>query len=167
MSPARLDPLDADESLVDLRCAVVVIDRDEVLLVERHPQRTGSAPDWVLPGGRPRPGESMQSCARRETREETGVRVDPQRVAFVAEVTDPDSGSRIVELVFWAQLEPEQQRPSSLTGEAGTTPAWVTITALPKLNLRPPIAGYLPGLASSRTHATAAYLGNLWRPVAT
>lgn len=56
---------------IDARCSVIVFRGDAVLLVRRD-----GAGDWVLPGGTPRPGESM-ACARREALEETGLAVDP------------------------------------------------------------------------------------------
>lgn len=157
MSAPRADWHADDESLVDLRCSVVVIHRDEFLLVKRGD--TGG--DWVLPGGRPRHGESMQSCARREALEETGLRVNPTRCAFVGEVIDPDDGRRIVELVFLANVSSQDVEPLG-AGEPGTTPTWVPADQLRGLHLRPPIAGYLPALLRGQ-RGTAAYLGNLWR----
>lgn len=146
-----------DETLVDLRCSVVVIHQDNFLLI----QRTGQRGDWVLPGGRPRHGESMQSCARRETFEETGLRVNPTRCAFVSEVIEPDDAQRVVELVFLASIDGD---PAAVgTGEPGAIPTWVSADQLRHVRLRPPIAGYLPSLLHGRTN-TAAYLGNLWRP---
>jgi 8-oxo-dGTP pyrophosphatase MutT (NUDIX family) len=147
----------ADESLVDLRCSVVVTRSDEFLLIRR---RNGAEHDWVLPGGRPRERESMQSCARREAFEETGLRVSPARCAFVGEVIDPASGTRTVELIFLARLDPGAS--GELTGEPGAEPAWVHMDRLPELRLRPPIAGFLPALARD-ARGTAPYLGNLWR----
>lgn len=151
--------LDDDESLVDLRCSAVVIRGEEFLLVRRSgPDRA----DWVLPGGRPRPGESMQSCARRETLEETGLRVTPTRCAFVAEVIVPGGHGRTVELIFLAEIGFSDQH-AALVGEPGTEPAWIHLDDLSSLHLRPPIAGYLPALARG-TRDTAPYLGNVWRP---
>ena len=63
-----------DESPVELRCAVAVVRGDAVLLLQRP-----AYGDWVLPGGTPRQHESMGSCARRETREETGLDVHPSQ----------------------------------------------------------------------------------------
>jgi ADP-ribose pyrophosphatase YjhB (NUDIX family) len=146
-----------DESLVDLRCSVVVIKNDRFLLIRRG----DLAADWVLPGGRPRQGESMQSCAQRETFEETGLRVNPTRCAFVGEVIAPDDGDRVVELVFLAEVS-NADADSLGTGEPGTTPSWVPADKLPELHLQPPIAGFLPALLRGR-RGTAMYLGNLWR----
>lgn|SRR5574337_1011115 len=141
-----------EDSLVELRCSVAVVRGDAVLLVQR-PDRG----DWVLPGGRPHPHEGMASCARRETREETGLDVYPSRCGLVLEVNDPLVGRRIVELIFVAE---EFDTVTSLTGEPGRRPVWVAWDELKTLTLHPPIAGFLPDL---RRGGYARYLGNLWR----
>lgn len=143
-------------SLVDLRCSVALVRNDEFLLVHR-----AATDDWVLPGGRPRPGESMASCARRETLEETGLDVRATRCALVLEVIDPQDRRRIVELIF---LPSGGGSLGELTeGEPGATPQWVPMVQLPQLRMRPPIAGYLPAIARNDQHSVP-YLDNLWRP---
>jgi 8-oxo-dGTP diphosphatase len=146
-----------DESLVDLRCSVVVIRQHQVLVIHRD-----DVDDWVLPGGRPRPRESLVACVRREAWEETGLRVQPTRCAFVGEVNAPDDGTRTVELVFLATLHLDDQQAAA-RGEPGARPTWVPLRDVGRLNLRPPIAGHLRGLGYG-SHGGAAYLGNLWRP---
>jgi 8-oxo-dGTP diphosphatase len=143
------------DSLVELRCSVAVIRGDSVLLIER-PGRG----DWVLPGGRPRSHENMGSCARREVREETGLDVHPTRCGLVLEVNDPINHRRVVELVFRAE---HTDGTTTLVGEPGRCPQWVEIARLPHLDLRPPIAGYLPDVASQRGEM-GRYVGNMWRP---
>jgi len=141
---------------VDLRCSVIVFRGGAVLLVRRD--RAG---DWVLPGGTPRPGESMAACARREALEETGLAVDPARVAFIAETLGPESLRRAVDLVFLAGPD---VRGEPVPQEPGLDTRFVPLDALPGLDLRPPLAGHLRGLYARGTEPTAAYLGNLWRP---
>jgi len=152
----------ADESLVDLRCSVVVVRGTDILLL--HRSATPDDPDdgdWVLPGGRPRPGESMVACARRETVEETGLDVIVQRCLFVLEVSSPPpGGGRVVELVFQA-LAPQNGDPSPR--ETHRYAQFVPLDTIHLLHLRPPVAGHLRGLRSDRPTG-AAYLGNLWRP---
>lgn len=143
----------------DVRCSAVVFRGREVLLVRRA--RDGDD-DWVLPGGTPRPGESMAACARRETLEETGLTVEPARIAFVLETQGPRSGRHTVDLVFLATLPDRGQEPRS--PEPGLDASFVPLDALPQLDLRPPIAGHLRGLYARYPIRTAAYLGNLWRP---
>ena len=145
---------------VDLRCSAIVFRDDTVLLVHRI--RNGTD-DWVLPGGTPRAGESMAACARRETLEETGLSVDPTRVAFVLEALGPGSTLRTVDLVFLAATdrhgEPEPHEPDI---EA----RFVSLDLLSELDVRPPLTGYLRAWHARGGEPTAAYLGNLWRPSA-
>lgn len=142
----------------DLRCSAVVFRVQTVLLV----QRIGDGrDDWVLPGGNPRPGETTASCARREVLEETGLRVDPARCAFVLEAIDPARTQRTIEVVLATEDAP-RTAPEPL--EEGLRPAFVALDDVAGLHMRPPLAGYLRSLADPRRRQTAAYLGNLWRP---
>ena len=141
---------------VDVRCSAVVFRGQEVLLVRRVRE------DWVLPGGTPRPGESMAACARRETLEETGLAVESARIAFVLESQGPRSGLHTVDLVFVGNISVPGQQPRSL--EPTLNARFVPLDLLHQLDLRPPMAGHLRGLHARGTEQTAAYLGNLWRP---
>jgi len=150
-----------DPADIDMRCSIVAFRDDSVLLV--HRTRDG-ADDWVLPGGTPHPGESMISCARRETLEETGLPVVPGRVAFILETLGPQDSRRLVDLVFIAVLSARSEpRPA----EDGLEPSFVPLSELPALTLRPPLAGHLRALHDRGPARTAAYLGNLWRPADT
>jgi 8-oxo-dGTP diphosphatase len=162
---------------VDVRCSVLVWRGDSVLLLGRvaadttlgqelrHLTRAGTAraeePQvWVLPGGRPIRGESTVACARRETREETGMHVDVGRCQFVLEVAET-GGDRTIDLVFTATPVDPQQEPTQ--AEEALLPRFVPLADLRHMHLQPPIAGYLRGLPRRRDHG-APYLGNLWRP---
>lgn len=158
-SGAESSGLTEDESLVELRCSAVVIRRAEVLLI-RRPGRSGSE-EWILPGGRPRPGEGMLSCVRREVAEESGLVVLLDRCAFVADVIDPEGTRRRAELVFVARVSGDQRE--ALTGEPGAEPCWVSMGELRRIHMRPPIGGFLPGVVKGSA-STAPYLGNPWRP---
>jgi len=142
-----------------VRCSAVVFRGQEVLLVCRD--REGGH-DWVLPGGTPRPGESMAACARRETLEETGLAIESSKIAFVLETKGPWPAPHTVDLVFLAILSSASQEPRP--SEAGLKACFVPLSLLDQLDLRPPIGGYLRGLHPHRQTRTAAYLGNLWRP---
>ena len=144
---------------IEFRCSAVVLRRQSVLLVHRT---RGDDDDWVLPGGTPRTGESMAACARREVLEETGLHVDPSRVAYMLEVLGPGRGTRTVDIVFAASdaerdAEPVQQEP-------GLSPAFVPVEEISRLNLRPPLAGHLRGMVGHRRPLYAPYLANMWRP---
>lgn len=143
----------------ELRCSVAVFRNRSVLLVHR----TGDGQDdWVLPGGSPEAGETTGACARREVLEETGLRVDPDRIAFVLETIDPRRTRRTVEIVF---LATEMTRGGEVREqERGMAPMFVELDELPALPMKPPLAGHLRGIGTARFSRTAPYLGNLWRP---
>ena len=143
---------------INERCSAIVFREDAVLLVHRL---RDSADDWVLPGGTPRPGESMTACARRETLEETGLAIDPARVAFVLEALGPGDHRRTVDLVFLAAAD---VRGEPDAGEPDLEARFVPMVPLPGLNVRPPLSGHLRALHARGSAPTAAYLGNLWRP---
>ncbi|MGH3231458.1 MAG: NUDIX hydrolase [Streptosporangiaceae bacterium] len=144
---------------VELRCSAIVVRKGTVLLVHRI---NGGTDDWVLPGGTPRPGESMAACASREVREETGLDVSPDRVAFVLEVVGPESGPRTVDIVFSATDPAPDRLPEQR--ERGLTPAFVPVDDIHELDLRPPLAGHLRAMLGRRRELYAPYLANLWRP---
>lgn len=144
---------------IELRCSAIVVRNRSVLLLHRA---HGRADDWVLPGGTPRPGESMAACARREVREETGLHVDPDRVAFVLEVVGPEPGPRTVDIVFSAVPSVSDQLPAEC--EPGLRPVFVPVDRIQTLDLRPPLAGHLRRMLSHRGGLYAPYLANLWRP---
>lgn len=144
---------------VDLRCSAVVFRRQAVLLV----YRTYNGGDWVLPGGTPQPGESTAACVRREVREETGLVVSPDRVAFVLEVVGPEPGPRTLDIVFAATEAASNAQPEAR--EPGLEPLFVPVDQVSRVDLRPPLAGYLRSLLGQGSQRYAPYLANMWRPV--
>lgn len=140
-----------------VRCSALLIRGDKVLVVERS--REGQR-DWVLPGGNPRPGESTGSCVRREVEEETGLRVNAPRVAFILEANDYME-RHTLDIVFTCT---ESGRDEPRVVEHGLKPMFVPVDSLARLKLRPPIAGHIRGVAANPLMRTAAYLGNMWRP---
>ena len=154
-----------DSEPIAVRASVLFF-RDERVLLCR---RTDEEAVWVLPGGTPAPGEGTAAAARREVAEETGLQVAAERVAFVLEATSWDGEQHLIEIVF---LGSERDRNAGLLQvEERLAPAFVPVSDLEQIQMRPPIAGYIKGfvrsggLRSRREHQTASYLGNVWRPV--
>jgi ADP-ribose pyrophosphatase YjhB (NUDIX family) len=143
---------------VDLRCSAIVTRNSAILLLRR--ERDGRT-DWVLPGGTPRRGESLASCARREVTEETGLAITVARVAFVVEAANDGHGVHRVDVVFTTVEQDRAREPRQL--EEALYPAFVPLAEVGALPLRPPIAGHLRGLGGN-WRGGAAYLGNMWRP---
>lgn len=55
-----------------------------------HHRSTGAFDFWVPPGGRLEGEESIFDCARRETWEETGPEVLPERIVYIQEFLEMD-----------------------------------------------------------------------------
>ena len=71
----------------------VLSGRDRVLLVRRrNPPLAG---DWSLPGGMLELGETLEQGVRRELREETGLLVEPVRIAAVLDRIHHDQAGAV------------------------------------------------------------------------
>lgn len=57
--------------------SAAIIFRDGLMLVSRRPPGSFFGGWWEWPGGKRKPGESAEQCARRELREETGYIAEP------------------------------------------------------------------------------------------
>ncbi|MCX5971070.1 MAG: NUDIX hydrolase [Coprothermobacterota bacterium] len=71
-----------------ISAGALVIKEGCLLLV--HHRIAGAFDFWVPPGGRLEGEESIFDCARRETREETGLEVLPERIVYIQEFLDKD-----------------------------------------------------------------------------
>jgi ADP-ribose pyrophosphatase YjhB (NUDIX family) len=60
----------------------VLIEDNKLLLVE---QRVSKTRGWAHPGGRPEPGETLEECIIRETKEETGLDVSAEELLYVTD----------------------------------------------------------------------------------
>ena len=111
-------------------CAVgaIVLDHGEVLLVQRnHAPAMGQ---WSLPGGRVEWGESLREAIAREVREETGIEIDVEGLAGIAErILPDDSGTtefHYVILDFWAKPRSHDLNP----GDDASDARWVPVGEL-------------------------------------
>lgn len=66
----------------DIRYQAAIVRGHHTLLVKVY-DRTDGRQFWILPGGGREPDEDAEACLRREVREETGLKVAPQRLLFV------------------------------------------------------------------------------------
>jgi len=119
-------------------CGLIV--RDESLLLIRLKAPTRSAPIWMPPGGEVRPGESLEEALRREVHEETGLKVDPVRLALVHQFVEPPWHA--IEFYFFcngpqteprAGVDPERPEEDQILLETAYHP----LSTLHKLDLHP------------------------------
>lgn len=119
----------------------IVLEKGEILLVKRD--RDPGRGEWTLPGGRVEWGESLHEALARECREETGIDVEVEGLAGIAERIVPDDEGEVthhyVILDFWA-------RPRSRDLEAGDDAAdarWFKVEELRELSLTPGLFEFL------------------------
>lgn len=126
-----------------------------VLLVQRG--RDPGRGTWSFPGGHLRWGETLADGVRREVREETGLRVEPRGVLYVAEILAPDPESGAVEHHFVIlDLACEWTGGEARPGSDADAVRWVGPRDVPGLALT---RGMLQALADP---AVRAFLG--WLP---
>ena len=68
--------------------AAALVVWDNRLLLVNH-REVGQYDFWLPPGGKLQGSESIFACARRETLEETGLTVEPDRIFYVQEFAEP------------------------------------------------------------------------------
>jgi ADP-ribose pyrophosphatase YjhB (NUDIX family) len=119
--------------------AVVHDARGRLLLIRR-----GHAPSaglWSVPGGRVEPGESETEAVVRETAEETGLRVRPDRVLGRVRI---DGDGVVFTVTDWActLLDPAQ---SPVAGDDAADVVFVDATGLAALDMAPGVVVALSG----------------------
>jgi len=100
-----------------------------ILLIRRKgPPFAGS---WALPGGFLDEDETLEACAARELREETGLVAGP--MALVGAYSDPgrDPRGRTVTMAYWTAVPPEGA--AATAGDDASQVGWFAIDALPAL----------------------------------
>lgn len=84
----------------------IVLDGEQRLLMVHHD--FGSHDFWVPPGGKANWGEASQDCAVRETLEETGITITPQKLLYIQEIVEVD----LHFMKLWWLCEAEPQEPT-------------------------------------------------------
>jgi 8-oxo-dGTP diphosphatase len=126
-----------------LTVVAALIHSDGKLLVCQRKRGTSFAMMWEFPGGKVKPGETLEQALTRELEEELGTsaRVGPEVYRAqhrYAEMNDP------IELIFFgAQLDPKSVR--NLVFEQID---WLPPSALPSLNFLPADKDLIERLAS-------------------
>jgi len=116
-------------------CAVgaIVLEKGELLLVRRDTDPGRG--EWTLPGGKVEWGESLTEACAREVREETGIEIDVEGLAGIAERIVPDDDGEIrwhfVIHDYWAKPRTRDVVAGSDVSDA----RWVGVDALGDLKL--------------------------------
>jgi 8-oxo-dGTP pyrophosphatase MutT (NUDIX family) len=120
--------------------AGVLVEDDGRVQMVRH-LRPGRYDFWVAPGGGVLGDESLADAARREAREETGIDVEPIRLAYIEELTQPD----LRHCKFWFEARVVGQRRCVVAPEAQrehiVESAWLTRAELGDRQVFPTVLG--------------------------
>ncbi|MFF9918979.1 NUDIX hydrolase [Streptomyces globisporus] len=125
--------------------AAIVARGARVLLVQRRV--TEGALSWQFPAGKIEPGETPQEAAVRETREETGLRVAPQKSLGCR--VNPLTGREIHYIACWPV---GGEATVASAGEVADT-VWATLGEIPQYvphGLFEPVQRYLDAALPSQ-----------------
>jgi len=111
----------------------VVFKNGSVLLVRRgKPPAEGV---WAIPGGRVELGESLQTAAEREIREETGVRIKAGDPVFTFDVIERDAHGRVRFHYVIVDLMAEYAGGEPTAGDDSREARWISPTGLNHLSV--------------------------------
>ncbi len=101
-----------------------IVDGNKLLILKRRPDDVHRPGVWEIPGGRIASGEDPYDGLRRETREETGLDIEPVCPLGVQHFTR-DDGQRITMLIFYCRPVRKEVRLS----EEHTDYRWIDLVA--------------------------------------
>jgi len=103
---------------------VLILKDEKVLLGKRHedPQKADSLlhgeGTWTLPGGKLDFKENLQDCAQREALEETGIKINKEKLKIISVTNDIVKDAHFVTIVFLCEDfvgEPKVMEPDEIT----------------------------------------------------
>jgi len=100
----------------------------EILLIKRRNNPFGGY--WALPGGFLDEGETCESGARRELREETGIDVRDLQLVCMGDMPGRDPRGWIVSCIFCTIVE---EKPIALAADDAIECNWFSLDDLPSL----------------------------------
>lgn len=111
----------------------VIFHKHKILLVKR-----GNPPyqhEWAIPGGKIKPGETLQQAAEREILEETGITIKAGEAVFAFDIIEKDSHGNILFHYVIVDLAGTYIKGEVNTGSDASAAGWFTKTELASLNL--------------------------------
>jgi len=107
---------------------VIILKDNNILLGKRIESNTLGGGSWTCPGGKPEFGENIINAVKRETEEETGIKVNELKLASVS--NDIAYGDHFVTLGFVCNNfdgQPKIMEPNKITEWK-----WFSMNELPK-----------------------------------
>ena len=114
---------------VTVDCVVIVdsaVSAPQILLIQRA--KDPFKGQWALPGGFLDIDETLENAARRELKEETGVKIDQWRYVGVYDTVDRDPRDRVISNAYLAVI---QSKPDVIAADDADDAQWFNIDKLP------------------------------------
>jgi 8-oxo-dGTP diphosphatase len=90
-----------NKTSIRIRVAVILVKEDKILLVKHSKY---GREYWLLPGGGLEYGETIETCAKRELKEETNLEIELGELVLVNESIPPDKHRHVLNLCYWARF---------------------------------------------------------------
>jgi len=132
---------------------IYVVYKDELLMLKRSMAKKAFPGFWLVPGGHIENNEDPASCAIRELREETGIKIgkDDLHFCYLAWHKHLDRKENYQVFAFKVNLA---KKPETLNQCYEGDLQWVKISSLNKINnIFPPVKYYLSHVLGSETKA--------------
>ncbi|MGD8407763.1 MAG: NUDIX hydrolase [Thiohalophilus sp.] len=129
-----------------LAVGAVVRRGTSVLLVQRASEP--AAGQWAIPGGKVRPGESLQQAAEREIQEETGVTIRAAEPIFCFDLIERDDNGDLRYHYVIVDLLAEYVEGEPSAADDALDAAWIAPEKLAELNLNATTRQLLARLAA-------------------
>ncbi|MDI6784036.1 MAG: NUDIX hydrolase [bacterium] len=93
--------IDQNIPTIRIRIAVILVKDNNVLLVKHHKY---GREYWLFPGGGLEYGETIESCAKREVKEETNLAIELGDLVLINESIPPDKHRHVLNLFYWGKI---------------------------------------------------------------
>lgn len=112
-----------DNKPVVVGVGAVVFQDNAVLLVKR--KNPPNANEWAIPGGRIKPGETLQQSAEREILEETGITIRAGNPVFSFDLIERDTHKKLLFHYVIIDLEAEYIEGTPRASDDALDAAWI------------------------------------------
>lgn len=116
-----------DNEIIKVGVGVMII-KDGLILLHQRKGSHGEG-EWAFPGGHLEFGESIEECAKRETKEEAGIEIENIKFLFFENLVKY-SGKHYAHIGVSANLK--SGKPKNMEPEKGGEWGWYPIDSLPR-----------------------------------
>jgi len=114
------------------RVGIILVQSKDILLLRDVRQ---NPPNFFLPGGVVKLGETLETSAKREVKTQTGLDVELQKLLYICD-NIKDDGKHRLDIFFLGKIAEEKR---AFPGMQNIKLDWVNIDLLPSMNLSPKI----------------------------